>query len=121
MSNISDIGFDVTQIEDAPSRNNTPDGVYFAEIEKCERKEDNGDTWIETQYRLIQNTEGKPFNSCAWERHTLISKNENQVKWGRIFFKRLIESAFGQKDYNIQDTDELLNKKVVITLKTLRS
>ena len=118
LNTIIDGGFNPESIDDSPSFQSTPDGVYIAEVEKAEIiVGDDGSTILEVQYRLMQNEAGEEFKSCSWEKFALQHQIESRQKWGQIFFKRLVDNAISP-NYKIQDTDELIGKFVKITLKT---
>ena len=117
LNTIIEGGFNPEQIEDAPSFENAPDGVYIAEVEKADITTPDGATVLEVQYRLMQNEAGVDFNQCSWEKFALAHPDANRQKWGQIFFKRLVDNAIAP-NHPIQDTDELIGKYVKITLKT---
>ena len=118
LNTIIEGGFNPGSIEDAPSFENAPDGIYIAEVEKADIKVgDDGSTTLEVQYRLMQNEAGVDFNQCSWEKFALAHPIADRQKWGQIFFKRLVDNAIAP-NHPIQDTDELIGKYVKITLKT---
>ena len=118
LNTIIEGGFNPESIEDAPSFENAPDGVYIAEVEKADiNTGDDGSTILEIQYRLLQNEAGVEFKSCSWEKFALAHPSADRQKWGQIFFKRLVDNAIAP-NHPIQDTDELIGKYVKITLKS---